>query len=190
MSDRLVALSLSEFAHRVSDRSPLPGSGCVAAAVGALGAALGIMVLRSAPCEGEESRLVALRDALLDRVDRDATAYRAFLDARRGGGDTKAALEEATRVPSEIAELSLTALEGLAGSVHDVRPALACECWTAAQTLVAAVESATTTARANLPPDELGRGGETGSRAAELDAHRRRAHELLADVDRALGARA
>jgi glutamate formiminotransferase/formiminotetrahydrofolate cyclodeaminase len=184
MSDRLVALSLTDFVHRVSDRNPLPGSGCVAAAVGALGAALAIMVVRSGPYEREEGLLTGLRDDLLGCVDRDAEAYEAFIAARRARRPVEDVLEGAIRVPAEIAELSLSALERLASSVHGIRPALSCECWTAALALGAAVEGAARTARANLPQDAEGR------RVEELEARCDRARELLADVRRALGARA
>jgi glutamate formiminotransferase/formiminotetrahydrofolate cyclodeaminase len=89
---RLVGLSVERFADATSSESPAPGGGSVAAAVGALGAALGTMVANlSAHRRGWDERWAdfaqwadrgqALKAELLELVDRDTAAYNAVLAA-------------------------------------------------------------------------------------------------------------
>ncbi len=88
----LVNLTLQRFADETSSESPAPGGGSVAAAVGALGAALGTMVANlSAHKRGWDDRWAefsawaeqgqALKGELLQLVDRDTAAYNGVLAA-------------------------------------------------------------------------------------------------------------
>lgn len=88
----LVSLTLRRFADETSSESPAPGGGSVAAAVGALGAALGTMVANlSAHKRGWDDRWAefsawaeqgqALKAELLELVDRDTAAYNDVLAA-------------------------------------------------------------------------------------------------------------
>ena len=88
----LVNLTVERFADEASSESPAPGGGSVAAAVGALGAALGTMVANiSAHKRGWDARWEefsgwadrgqALKAELLDLVDRDTAAYNEVLAA-------------------------------------------------------------------------------------------------------------
>lgn len=177
----LVDGSLSDFVRAAAAPGPVPGSGSVAAAVGALGAGLASMALRSARGEGPADGLAddeaGLMTALLERVDGDAEAYGRYLEARGGKGDLAAAIERSIAVPREIAECSLAALERLEAGVASVRPRLQSEVMTAAQALRAAVEGAAFTACANLPG--LADPSARARQRAQLDALCGRAGELV-----------
>jgi len=146
---KLVDRSLRGFVHETASESVAPGGGSVAAAAGALGAALATMVANlSVEKKGFEARYdeldgVAARgrdchDELLRLVDADTDAYNAIATARRLPKNTPAenaardaAVQEATRgairVPLAVMEQSLVALElalamattGLAASASD-----------------------------------------------------------------------
>jgi len=184
VSTKLTDLSLAEFCRRVASRSPTPGSGSVAALVGALGTGLASMALRSAagdtaaPC----AELERLRESLLERVDQDAEAYEAFRAAPAASPVREQALQRSIAVPAEIAQLSLEALRALAEGASGVRPALASECQMAAGALLAAVEGAAATAAANLPG--LGDSAAAADHGFRLGAIRRRARELSEGVRR------
>src|SRR5262245_11962328 len=88
--------SLAEFARAAAARGPVPGSGSVAAAVGALGAGLASMALGNAGGEAgaqAAAELARTMEQLLARVDGDARAYASYLEARAGRGDLGAAVE-------------------------------------------------------------------------------------------------
>lgn len=153
--ERWVDRSLAEFARAAAAEGPVPGSGSVAAAVGALGAGLASMALGAT--RGEDARPDAARELaremeeLLALVDRDIEAYGRYLEARAGRGALAPAVEGSIAVPTEMAERALGALQRLAEGAGGVRPRLWSEVVTASQALFACVEGATFTARANLP---------------------------------------
>lgn len=172
---------MAEFARAVAAPGPVPGSGSVAAAVGAFGAGLASMALGAGRGEGAAVERAAEAaggmEALLARVERDAEAYAAYLEARAGRGDLAEAVERSIAVPLEIATHALAALEGLVAGFAAVRPRLHSEAVTAAHALRAAVEGATFTAGANLPG--LTDARERERRGAELETLRTRAQALL-----------
>jgi len=153
-SGRWVDRSLAEFARATAAQGPVPGSGSVAAAVGALGAGLASMALGSARDEGAAAQaareLARTMEALLARVDADAEAYARYLEARAGRAELEPAVEGSIAVPAEMAALALAALQRLAEGSTAVRPRLHSELVTASQALFACVEGATFTARSNL----------------------------------------
>jgi formiminotetrahydrofolate cyclodeaminase len=176
----LADLSLSDLTRAVASASPVPGSGSVAAALGALGTGLASMALAArsgeeAPSESQAA-LERTRAELLARIDRDAAAYRSFLSARRGKGNVAEAAELSIRVPREVAELALDALEHLAAGLPRVRRQLSSECVTAGEALFAAVEGAVFTAGSNL--ETLADARRRAEHGAALATLRRRAHEL------------
>jgi glutamate formiminotransferase/formiminotetrahydrofolate cyclodeaminase len=183
----LIGLSLAGFARAAASRDPVPGSGSVAAAVGALGASLGSMALRSARDEVSNRTaegIDALAGELLGLVDEDARAYTDYLAARAEGGDLAAAVERSIAVPERIAALSARALEQLAGGAAAVRTRLHSEVVTASRSLLAAVEGATFTATSNLPG--LADPARAERRRAALAAVAVRARELVQDLARTL----
>ncbi len=147
--DRLVGLTLEQFANETASESPAPGGGSVSAYVGAVGVALGTMVANlSAHKRGwderwEEFSEVAergqeVKDALLRLVDEDTKAFDAIMAAfrlPRGSVEEKqhadAAVESATKraieVPLEVMRRALDSMavmramagKGLAASASD-----------------------------------------------------------------------
>jgi len=170
--------ALSEFADLLAARTPVPGSGCAAAAIGALGAALASMALRVGRGEDppEVVELERLRAGLLADVEADGRAYQDFLAARAGRGDLARARQLSIDVPRRIAEASLAALACLERGVRGVKPPLHSETLTSSQALLAAVEGASFTALANLPA--LPASGARDPEREELEALRARAREL------------
>jgi len=188
----LIDRSLAEFVRAAAAPGPVPGSGSVAAALGALGAALGSMALAAARGEGHAPELArasareldASAQALLAAVDEDARAYQGYLDARAGRGELPEALAHSIAVPRAVAEGALAGLERLNEAWAGIRPRLASEGLTAAQALLACVEGAAFTAGANLAGLDDARA--RAAQAGELEALRGRARELA----RAVSARA
>jgi glutamate formiminotransferase / formiminotetrahydrofolate cyclodeaminase len=208
---RLVDRTLESFAYETASESPAPGGGSVAAAVGALGAALGTMVAnlsshkRGWDARWEEfsqwaERGQRLADALLRLVDDDTVAFNRVLAAMGLPRDTpeeqtaraeamQAATRGAIEVPLRVMELATDAMavarhmvaEGLPSSVSDAGVGILCA--------RAAVRGAGLNVRTNLRDitDEAWR-REVAGRAADLD--RRAAaieDETLALVERRLG---
>ncbi len=127
----LVGLTLRAFADELSMDSPAPGGGSVAALCGALSAGLSAMVANlTVGKKGYEAvrgdmiaaavRAQALKDHLLEAVDRDTQAFNKVMDAFRLPKTTpeqaeekdravEAANKEATLVPLEVLERSVEA---------------------------------------------------------------------------------
>ena len=114
----------SEFLDAVAARAPTPGGGAVAAAAGALAAAMGEMVLNyslgkkdlathAATFEDALAQLHRARQLLLRLVVEDQAAYEALTAARKQGDATArdAALLTAIRVPQSIAATAAAVLE-------------------------------------------------------------------------------
>ncbi|HKV90135.1 MAG TPA: cyclodeaminase/cyclohydrolase family protein, partial [Thermoplasmata archaeon] len=88
---RLAEQSLEELCRRLSERTPTPGGGSASAATGAMGSALGEMVLRYSQTteppdpeiQGAIAELAALRIALLRAVDDDSEAFERLRTARK-----------------------------------------------------------------------------------------------------------
>lgn len=125
---RLVDRTLGGFIEETASESPAPGGGSVAAAVGALGAALGTMVAnlsshkRGWDDRWEEFSAVAERGKschteLTELVDRDTDAFNEIMAAWKVEGDDarREAIQAATRlaieVPLQVMRASLEALE-------------------------------------------------------------------------------
>ena len=133
---KLTDMSLSSFVWETSSDSPAPGGGSVSAAMGAMGAALGVMVANlSAHKRGWDDRWeafsawaekgVQIQKRLLELVDEDTNAYNAILTAfemPKGTEEEKAAraaaVEEATKhaslVPLKVMQEASASFELLA----------------------------------------------------------------------------
>ncbi len=120
-----------DFVIAVAAETPAPGGGSVAALAGALAVALGEMVAkitlrRKSPASHQSAvdvplmKLTALRERLLENIDRDARSYEAVIAARRLPKATEAdqarrakAIEDANKVaatvPLETAHLAAEA---------------------------------------------------------------------------------
>lgn len=116
---KLIGLTLRDFADETASESPAPGGGSIAAYVGALGASLGTMVANlSAHKKGWDSRWAEfssqaqkgqqLKDELLRLVDADTHAFNAIMTAF---GMPKASEEEKTARRQAIQTATKTAIE-------------------------------------------------------------------------------
>jgi glutamate formiminotransferase/formiminotetrahydrofolate cyclodeaminase len=202
----LQAMRLFEFVEELSSDSPAPGGGSVAALCGALSAALSSMVaaLTWSKKDMEDvrpamreigARSQELADWFVRAVDRDTEAFNAVIAARRLPRKTEdekharleaieLANQAATRVPLEVLERTVSALESSGRVARDGNPASVSDAGVAGACALAAAEGAALNVRINLPSitdTEV---------AAEIDAARKellaRAHLLAAEVRRAV----
>ncbi|MCS6869832.1 MAG: glutamate formimidoyltransferase [Anaerolineae bacterium] len=162
-------LDLAAFVESVAQATPTPGSGAVAALVGALAAALGEMVARLTLASSREryaatkaemgtlaNRAAALRRALLEAVNRDNRAFNAVVSAYQIPPTQpnreqviQAALRDAAQVPLDVITHCLEVIK-LARTVADRGvDRAAAEAATAAYMAQAAVESSALNARIN-----------------------------------------
>jgi glutamate formiminotransferase/formiminotetrahydrofolate cyclodeaminase len=130
--ERLVRMTLSDFADETASESPAPGGGTIAAYLGALGASLGTMVANlSSHKKGWDERWMEfstwaeqgqkLKKELLALADEDTRAFNTILEAfglPKGSETEKAvrldAIEQATRyaidVPFRVMKASLESM--------------------------------------------------------------------------------
>ncbi|GJM20818.1 MAG: sugar ABC transporter substrate-binding protein [Planctomycetota bacterium] len=168
----LAALPLTAFSEATATAEPTPGGGAVAAAVGALGSAVGAMAARyaegrdsAAGQEAELSREIAaldeLRRRLLGLIEDDAEAYGAVnvayampkSDAEEKAARRQAiqdALAGAAEPPLRICRACLEALRLLDGHLPRANPQLLSDVGVAAYTLAAAQRSAWLNVLVNL----------------------------------------
>ena len=126
--DKLINLTLSEFANETSSESPAPGGGSISAYCGTLGIALGVMVANlSSHKRGWDDKWeeysnwaeqgINYQNKLLELVDEDTNAFNKIIDAYRMPKDNDEnknkrtdAIQEATKyaitVPFKIMETS------------------------------------------------------------------------------------
>jgi glutamate formiminotransferase/formiminotetrahydrofolate cyclodeaminase len=210
----LKAMRLTEFADELSSDSPAPGGGSVAALAGSLSAALSSMVaaltwskagmesvrpsMKEIGIEGQR-----LKDWFLDAVDRDTDAFNAVLAAMRLPKKTAeevalrlAAIERANqgaaRVPLEVVERSVPAIELALAVAKDGNPNSVSDAGVAGACALAAAEGASLNVRINVP--NLTDAKVAGELLKEQDRLLRRARELAAEtreaVDRVLARQA
>jgi glutamate formiminotransferase/formiminotetrahydrofolate cyclodeaminase len=139
----LMAMTARDLVTEVSRDSPAPGGGSIAALAGALGASLASMVANLTKIKNEQHRKHLLeaaeiahgiKDALVLAVDEDASAFNAYMDARRLPQTTEAeksareaamleGLKIAVNVPFQTAALSFEAMKAAAIVVEHGNPA-------------------------------------------------------------------
>jgi len=118
-------MKLSDFLEKIAAKTPTPGGGSVSAAVGAMGAALGVMTARYSESTESEQPLDELKNEFLTLVDADAEAYgqvNSAMSLPKDSDDTKRrrkealqiALGEASEVPLKGMLLSIRGLKALA----------------------------------------------------------------------------
>jgi len=205
---RLVSRSLGTFVEETASESPAPGGGSVAAALGALGAALGTMVANlSSHRRGWDDRWEEFSDwaekgkvcheELLGLVDADTEAFNSILDALRlPQGNQKereartAAVEAATghaiEVPMKVMEVSLQAMETIRAMADIGQQTSASDAGVGALCARAAIRGAYLNVRINVKDlsdqttvtEYLDRGAEMEKQASVME------REILALVDR------
>ncbi len=138
--DRLVRLSLTDFADETASESPAPGGGSVAAYIGALGASLGAMVANlSAQKKEWESfsdwaeKATGYKKELISMVDADTRAFEGVMAARSLPKSTESekafrinAIEKATlhaiEVPFHVMKISLQSMDVLKSMAVEGNP--------------------------------------------------------------------
>ena len=138
---RLVDLTVAGFVEETAAESPAPGGGSVAAAVGALGAALGTMVANlSSHKRGWDARWKEFSDwaergkaahaELTALVDRDTDAFNVLMesfglpksnDAEKAARTAaiQSATKGATEVPLRVMEVALTSMDVIEAMARD-----------------------------------------------------------------------
>jgi glutamate formiminotransferase/formiminotetrahydrofolate cyclodeaminase len=197
------------FLEAVAEGTPTPGGGSVSALAGALAAALGGMVchlsLNKKPQGAAASdlqeileRLETHRAELTSLIEGDALAYQAVLEAyRKPQGSTKEkkeravaiqeALEEAARVPLQVAGGAVEVLELLPVLLEAGLPSAASDVGVAAYVAQAAVKGAGLNVRTNLSSlSDEALAGRLEQELASLETH---ASQLMDEVEKGLGER-
>ncbi len=184
--------SLRAFVEALAARKPTPGGGSAAAVAAAMGAALGLMVLRYSSPPGElppegakmQERLTTLEKTLLDGVDGDVRAYDQVRSKRlrpKEGPVTeearqayRSALRHAAEVPLAAAGACQETLALLDELAPRVKPVMVSDLTTARALLRAGLEGALANAEINVGSlRELGE--EPSDLVGELDRLRPRA---------------
>ena len=107
-------MKLSDFLEKIAAKTPTPGGGSVSAAVGAMGAALGVMTARYSDMPEPEHALDEIKNEFLVLVDSDAEAYGQVNSAMalpKDSDDTKRRRKEALQIA--LGEASEVPLKGM-----------------------------------------------------------------------------
>jgi formiminotetrahydrofolate cyclodeaminase len=115
-------MKLSDFLEKIAAKTPTPGGGSVSAAVGAMGAALGVMTARYSDASDPEHALDEIKNEFLALVDSDAEAYGAVNSAMslpKDSDDTKRRRKEALQIA--LGEASEVPLKGMMLAVRGLK---------------------------------------------------------------------
>ena len=130
--EKLIRMTIKDFADETASESPAPGGGSVAAVVGAFGIALGTMVANlSAGKRGWETRTgefspwaekgQQLKDTMLQLVDEDTRSFNSIMDAfglPKDSDEQKAARKQAIQAASKYAtEVPFRTLQNAAEAI-------------------------------------------------------------------------
>jgi len=165
-------LSVDQFLDRVAEGTPTPGGGTVSAMVGALAAALAIMVANltlgrkkfsaaEGPMRETKQRAQEIRELLGRLAQQDSEAFEAVLRARRMAEQPDEAARsrasalataelEATRVPLRTAEACLEIIELAARVARHGNPNAVTDAGVAGRLAAAAAEGALLNVQINL----------------------------------------
>ncbi len=157
-----LSLPLKELLADTAARTPTPGGGSVAAAVGALGTSLARMTLAftvdKPECAAHAGRLKALMDEFAGAGEQfgnlmaeDMAAYEQFAASRKGSDqDKQQALLRAVSVPMEVIVLAGAVVARLDEIKTLITPHLLADLQAAAVLASASARAASTSARANI----------------------------------------
>jgi len=115
-------MKLSDFLEKIAAKTPTPGGGSVSAAVGAMGAALGVMTARYSDASEAEHALDEIKNEFLALVDADAEAYGQVNSAMalpKDSDDTKRRRKEALQIA--LGEASEVPLKGMMLAVRALK---------------------------------------------------------------------
>jgi len=163
-----MAAAVRPFIDRVASTDPVPGGGSVAALAGALGTALGQMVIRltkdkknfqqhSERYLDALDRMAPYREALLELIDADSEAFNQVMAAYKIPKDSpereqaiQAALIRATDIPSRTANCAAEALRVLEELRAIIHPNVASDLQVGLHMLRTSVRGAIANMRINL----------------------------------------
>jgi len=163
--NELTAMSVEAFLDALAARTPSPGGGAVAAAAGALSAAMGRMVLAYSIREPATPSLVTAAERLRHTdvllralVSQDATAYDQMVAATKAArkdttlqADAQRAVLAAMAVPLQMAALAADVLKTLDEVKAVTNKYLVSDLGVAAAVGVAAAEAAAYNVKVNAP---------------------------------------
>ncbi len=115
-------MKLTDFLEKIAAKTPTPGGGSVSAAVGAMGAALGVMTARYSEMPETEHALDEIKNEFLTLVDADAEAYGQVNSAMalpKDSDDTKRRRKEALQIA--LGEASEVPLKGMMLAVRGLK---------------------------------------------------------------------
>jgi formiminotetrahydrofolate cyclodeaminase len=115
-------MRLSDFLEKIAAKTPTPGGGSVSAAVGAMGAALGVMTARYSEVTEAEGLLDDVKKEFLLLVDADAEAYgqvNSAMSLPKDSDDTKRRRKEALQIA--LGEASEIPLKGMLLAVRGLK---------------------------------------------------------------------
>ncbi len=115
-------MRLSDFLEKIAAKTPTPGGGSVSAAVGAMGAALGVMTARYSEFSEPEGALDDVKKEFLLLVDADAEAYsqvNSAMSLPKDSDDTKRRRKEALQIA--LGEASEIPLKGMLLAVRGLK---------------------------------------------------------------------
>lgn len=209
--ERLVRMSVKEFARETASESAAPGGGSVSAYMGALAAALGTMVANlSAHKRGWDDRWKEFSDwaergqdvmeRLLRLVDEDTEAFAKIMDVfsmPKGTEEEKAARAEAmekatlyaSRVPLKTMQTAMEAMPVALAMARIGNPASASDAGVGAIAALAAVRGAHLNVRINAAGlKDRALAAELTDEAARIEAEAVAAEaEVLAEVNKNIG---
>ena len=151
------AHTLSDFLAMVADAKPTPAGGSVAALVGALAASLGVMGARLGEQPNREQRLLELSRQLHRLVQADTDVYTELTDAYKIPKQhpdrlhaISIALQHATEVPLEVAELSCEVARFLHTLRERGKPTIQSDLTVGLTVAIAAAQAGLVTVRTNI----------------------------------------
>jgi formiminotetrahydrofolate cyclodeaminase len=115
-------MKLSDFLEKIAAKTPTPGGGSVSAAVGSMGAALGVMTARYSDSSEPEHTLDEVKNEFLALVDADAEAYGQVNSAMalpKDSDETKRRRKEALQIA--LGEASEVPLKGMMLAVRGLK---------------------------------------------------------------------
>jgi glutamate formiminotransferase/glutamate formiminotransferase/formiminotetrahydrofolate cyclodeaminase len=149
--------TLSDFLNAVAASKPTPAGGSVAALVGALAASLGVMGARLGHQAEAQQQLVQLSQRLHALVQADVEAYEGVSRAGKLPKENPerstafaAAMQKATEIPLETAELACEAGWAILSCLKAVKPAIRSDLMVGMIMATAAVEAGLHTAQVNI----------------------------------------
>lgn len=186
--EKLEARTIGAYLDMVASDAPSPGGGSVAGVVGALGAALGEMVVSLTGSPHDElvkagERLAALRASTIASGAADELAYPAYLDASRMPRSTdeekarrtammQEAMKEAAAIPMQLAETGIEILETLQAVMLHGNPRVLSDAEVAMILARACVDASLVNARVNLTYiKDPGTTGHLAGHAHKIEQH-------------------